>query len=111
MPALRKPYYVKKINLEKNKLIITPDKEKLAKKQVFLSPINFLLPEAPEKKLKVRVKTRYRQKLSSATLYLLKKNKARLVFDQPKQPTAPGQYAVFYKKNTCLGGGRILFYL
>ncbi len=52
-------------------------------------------------------KVRYRQPLSSAILYP-QGDKLKLVFNKQQRAVTPGQYAVFYSGQVCLGGGRII---
>ncbi len=52
-------------------------------------------------------KTRFNQDLSSAKLFPPKGERMRIVFDKPEKAMTPGQWAVFYSKDVCLGGGII----
>lgn len=101
------PFYVLKLDVAKNTLIATRAKRQLYQKKVVLASWNFLSGEVPQKPIKLRAKTRYRQPLSKATLFPLKEKMLELIFDQPQFAITPGQYAVFYKGETCLGGGAI----
>ena len=65
-------------------------------------------------KISVQVKIRSHQNLTKAILAPLSlaslnsKNKIKLIFDRPQTAITPGQFAVFYKGNVCLGGGKII---
>ncbi len=104
------PYFVKSFNFQKNALIITRNKKDLYQKEVLLTDWNFISGKAPQKPIKVKAKTRYRQPLKSATLFPPKKKILKLVFTQPQFAITPGQYAVFYQKNICLGSAKIISY-
>ena len=69
---------------------------------LFYNNENFFSPLS--KNLKVKAKLRYQQPLASAILYLKKK---KAVFSKPQLITS-GQFAVFYQKDICLGGGEII---
>ena len=58
-------------------------------------------------KIKCTAKTRYRQADFGATLTALDNGKFELEFDTPQRAVTPGQYAVVYKGERCLGGGVI----
>lgn len=58
-------------------------------------------------KLRCTAKTRYRQPDFGATLFNKGDGKFRLVFDEPQRAVTPGQYAVMYLGERCLGGGVI----
>lgn len=53
------------------------------------------------------VRTRYRQILESVTLKTLTKSKSVFRFANPQSTITPGQSAVFYREDECLGGGII----
>jgi len=89
-------------------LIVTKDENKLCQKQVFVSHCHFTSGISPQKKIQVQAKIRYRQELNSATLFPISKTKIKLVFNKPQRAVTPGQFAVFYQKDVCLGGGKII---
>ena len=53
------------------------------------------------------VKVRYRQTDQAALFEPLPNGTARIVFDQPQRAVTPGQYAVIYDGDRCLGGAVI----
>jgi tRNA-uridine 2-sulfurtransferase len=53
------------------------------------------------------VKVRYRQADQKALLEPLPDGTARIVFDEPQRAVTPGQYAVIYDGDRCLGGAVI----
>lgn len=57
--------------------------------------------------IKCTAKTRYRQPDFGATLELEQNGDFRLSFDEPQRAVTPGQYAVVYLGERCLGGGVI----
>ncbi|MDR0695987.1 MAG: tRNA 2-thiouridine(34) synthase MnmA [Christensenellaceae bacterium] len=57
---------------------------------------------------RVLVRTRHRQALTRASVFPEDNGKSiRVVFDEKVRAVTPGQYAVLYKDNICLGGGVI----
>lgn len=53
------------------------------------------------------VKTRYRQEDVPCAVRLLDGGRAHVRFARPQRAVTPGQYAVLYQRETCLGGGCI----
>jgi len=103
------PYYVIKKDFEENALTISTNKNDLGKTEILLSDIFFSSECFYGKKLKVKAKIRYQQKISSAILFSDKdpKKQAKIIFDKPQIAVTPGQYCVFYVKNLCIGSGVI----
>ncbi len=100
------PWWVIGFNRKKNQLIVTNQEDDLGlfKKTIIISKPHFISGQAPKKAIKVEAKTRFNQSLSPAKLYLRGK---KLVFDNPQKAITPGQWAVFYQGDICLGGGEI----
>jgi len=57
------------------------------------------------------VKTRYRQSDIPCTITPLDNDTIEVVFDEPQKAVTPGQSAVFYRDEVCLGGGIIESYI
>jgi len=102
------PYFVKGFEKKNNVLLVSKDKKELLKKRVCLSSVHFISTSPSKKETRVMAKLRYRQRPARARLYLTESKKGELVFDKPQMAPTPGQFAVFYKKNTCLGNGVII---
>ncbi|EMS3095775.1 tRNA 2-thiouridine(34) synthase MnmA, partial [Neisseria gonorrhoeae] len=68
--------------------------------------LSFTLPERP-KAGRYTCKTRYRMADAPCELCYLDDETAELVFDEPQWAVTPGQSAVLYDVDICLGGGII----
>jgi tRNA-specific 2-thiouridylase len=55
----------------------------------------------------ISAKFRYRQQDVYVKLTICQKNKIKVICDKPQLAITPGQFAVFYQENICLGGGII----
>lgn len=53
-------------------------------------------------------KVRYRQQDQRCTIQSIGDGKAKVLFDQPQRAVTEGQAIVFYDKELCLGGGKIM---
>ncbi|MDD2757911.1 MAG: tRNA 2-thiouridine(34) synthase MnmA [Patescibacteria group bacterium] len=99
-----KPFYVVAKNMAKNELIVGHENDVLLyKKEIEVKNINWIAGRAPKFPLKCEVRLRHRQPLQQC---VVKKN--RVVFNKPQRAVTPGQFAVFYSKGECLGGGEII---
>ena len=67
--------------------------------------LNFIT-DMPKNGDHISVKFRYRQEDNPVTIYF-EENLVKLVYDKPVKAVTPGQAAVFYKDEVCLGGGLI----
>jgi len=101
------PYFVAGFDKKKNSLFITRNKKTLYKKELFVFPYHLISGKKITKSINVQVKTRYQQKLSRACL-IPEKKKFKIVLTKGIFAPCPGQFAVFYEKDKCLGGGRII---
>lgn len=101
------PFYILKLDADRNALLVSQNKKDLYQNKVNLSAVHFISGKSPAKSIPVLAKTRYLQPLAKATLFPYPKIRPRLVFNQPQLAITAGQYAVFYQKEVCLGGGRI----
>jgi tRNA-specific 2-thiouridylase len=62
---------------------------------------------APEVGARFAAKTRYRQADAACTVVAAEADRIALRFDQPQWAVTPGQSAVLYAGEVCLGGGVI----
>lgn len=104
------PWFVIKKDIKKNILIVTNNQNnpKLYKKEVIVNHPFFISGQMPQKPLTIKAKVRYNQMTESALLKNLNKNRVKLIFKKPQRAVTAGQWAVFYKRDVCLGGGIIL---
>jgi tRNA-specific 2-thiouridylase len=63
--------------------------------------------EQPELPLRCKAKTRYRQPDQDCLLQAQPGGGFQVTFAQPQRAITPGQSAVFYLDECCLGGGPI----
>jgi tRNA-specific 2-thiouridylase len=98
------PLYVTQINVKDNQVRLGPRQE--AYKSEFMIKDGHFLGKPFKKKIEIKVRIRYNHKEAFATVYS-GKNKQKIVFKQPQFAITPGQSAVFYEKDTVLGGGII----
>lgn len=100
------PYFVMKKSKKDNTLWVTRNEKDLLATKVTLYPYNFLASKPFKNEIKVSARLRYRQDLTEAKLSS-HDGSIRLNFSKPKKNPTPGQFAVFYQNDVCLGGGRI----
>jgi tRNA-specific 2-thiouridylase len=100
------PLYVLKMDHARNALIIGTRNE-LGRDVLTANGVNWIAGEAPTEPLCAEVKIRYKARLASATVFPLENNRVRVEFDDPLRDITPGQGAVFYQDDICLGGGII----
>ncbi len=122
-----RPLYVLAKNFEKNELVVGyEDDPLLYKKTAEVSEVNWVSGQPPKFPLNCEVRLRHRQSLQkclvdSPLVPILENRGSRLTvgrrstgrgglaikFSKPQRAVTPGQFAVFYKKGECLGGGII----
>lgn len=106
------PYFIVKKDPSKNYLYICfqPEYNKLTWSGCLIDNINWLIAENEINwPLSCQIKIRYRSNLLSAILQKVNEN-IKIEFLNPPKNITPGQFAVLYKNDLCLGGGQILDY-
>lgn len=102
-------WYVAAKNAEKNQLVIVPDRlhPLLLIKTGSVTDLHWtnIPPVKVGESCEVEVMIRYRQAPAQAVLTLVDEEHLTLHFKEPVWALAPGQSAVFYKGEECLGGG------
>jgi tRNA-specific 2-thiouridylase len=69
--------------------------------------VNWLSILEPPGPRRARVRIRYRHAEAPASVRPLGGGRVEVVFDEPQRAITPGQAAVFYDGDACLGGGWI----
>ena len=107
-------WFVVAKDVNKNILYVAQgdDNEYLLSDRAIIRNINWINKEKPSGDIKVGVKFRYRQNDNPVTLRFIDDDTIELIYDNPVKSVTPGQAAVFYKDDVCLGGGLIdqIFY-
>ncbi|WP_099033117.1 tRNA 2-thiouridine(34) synthase MnmA [Lacimicrobium alkaliphilum] len=109
------PWYVVDKDVERNVLIVGQgdDHPRLYSKGLMAKQLEWTDGKGPGQAMRCTVKTRYRQQDIPCTVTPIKKgtptedDQLEVHFDQPQKAVTPGQSAVFYQDDICLGGGII----
>lgn len=104
--AASEPYFVVDKDNEKNQLIVGFARETGKHSLTAIQP-NWISGKPPEVGNVYDVMVRYRAKPVSAVLSTVTDEKFRLEFKEPMRGITPGQVAVLYQGEICLGGGII----
>jgi tRNA-specific 2-thiouridylase len=111
--AVEAPWYVAEKRSARNELVVVQGHDHPSLQSVALEtgPMHFVGPAPAEwtaaRPLRCQVRTRYRQPDQAATLTRGASDAALIAFDQPQRALTPGQFAVVYVGERCLGAGRI----
>ena len=103
--AFGKPMYVKSKSAETNEVTLCEDSE-LYSDTVTVENLNWIAFDNPPESFNCAVRIRYRHTEQPATVNV-QNGIATVKFDLPQRAATSGQSAVFYDKNTVLGGGII----
>ena len=107
--ALGHPMYVKKIDTQKNEVVLS-DNESLFTDTVVCRDINMMGISGINKgeEIRCRAKVRYRHDPEGAKAFVDEHGQLVIKFDKPVRAAAPGQSAVMYDENDCIIGGGII---
>jgi tRNA-specific 2-thiouridylase len=102
------PWFVCGKNYDQNILYIAQgdESEWLHSDGCLVSDMNWIIDDHGDE-FHCQAKFRYRQKDLGVTLRFIKDDEVELIFDEPYKAVTPGQAAVFYLDEVCLGGGII----
>jgi tRNA-specific 2-thiouridylase len=102
-------WYVAKKDLQQNALYVVPqhDHPWLMSTELHAQQCSWIAGCAPSVAQTYGVKSRYRQSDAPAALVSAEGDSLRLSFEQPQWAVTPGQSAVLYEGDVCLGGGII----
>lgn len=102
------PWYVVDKELERNVLIVAQgDHPRLYSKGLIARQLHWVDRTPLTAPVRCTVKTRYRQTDIPCLVEPLDDETIRVTFDEPQAAVTPGQSAVFYADEICLGGGII----
>ncbi|WP_136484440.1 tRNA 2-thiouridine(34) synthase MnmA [Vibrio sp. H11] len=103
------PWYVAEKDLKRNVLIAVQgaDHPLLKSEGLVASQLHWVDREIITAPTRCTVKTRYRQADIPCTIIPLDDSNIKVMFDEPQVAVTPGQSAVFYQGEVCLGGGII----
>ncbi len=104
--SYREPLYVLAMNPFRNALVVGTRGE-LGCDILLAERFNWVSGAPPAKAIRAQVKIRYRSQPQAALVQALADGRARVEFDEPLRDITPGQAAVVYQEDVCLGGGLI----
>ncbi len=102
------PWFVVGKDLERNVLQVTQghDHPALMREELTAEQLHWVAGEAPAAEFTCLARCRHRQPLQACRVQL-KDGVAHVLFEVPQRAITPGQSVVFYRAETCLGGGII----
>ena len=106
------PWYVVGKVLDENALVVVQGEDPLLYSEVLQASGPSWIGEPPPelaegRELRCMAKIRYRQPDQACVVSAAEDGALEVAFDTPQRAVAPGQYAVFYDDDRCLGGAVI----
>ena len=103
------PWYVVEKDLVNNVLVVTQglDNSALLSNGLIAQQLHWVSRKVLKVPLRCTVKTRYRQEDIACEVRPVDDDCVEVIFDEPQIAVTPGQSAVFYQGEICLGGGII----
>lgn len=103
------PWYVLDKDLEHNRLLVGQghDHPRLLRQRLAVHDMHWISGQAPGGSFRCGAKIRYRQSDVDTTVDVIDDRHITLTFDSAVRAATPGQSAVLYDGDVCLGGGII----
>ena len=107
------PWYVVDKDVARNVLVVGQgaNHPRLFSNGLIANQLHWVDRKVPEAPFRAAVKTRYRQQDIPCTVTPMADGQVEVKFDSPQKAVTPGQSAVFYQDEVCLGGGIIESYI
>ena len=100
------PLYVTQLDAETNTVTVG-ERSQLEKSNLTASDVNWIAGTPPSSPLSLSVQIRHQHKAVQATVKAEGAGRAHVTFEEPQPAITPGQAAVFYERETVIGGGWI----
>jgi tRNA-specific 2-thiouridylase len=100
------PLFVVELDHTHNTLVVGTQAE-LGRNQLVAARVNWTLDQPPAAGMAATCKIRYRARAEACTLLPQDDGSVAVQFTEPLRDITPGQGAVFYEGDLCLGGGII----
>ena len=103
-----KGWFIAKKDIKKNILYVASGEENkyLLSDKCVVSQLNWIT-DVPKEGAHLHAKFRYRQEDKGVTIHFVNNDTIELIYDEPYKAVTPGQAAVLYDGEICLGGGLI----
>ena len=103
-----KGWFIAKKDIKNNVLYVASGEENdyLLSDRCLVNGLNFIT-DKPKEGQHLFAKFRYRQEDKGVTIHFMNDDTIELIYDEPYKAVTPGQAAVLYDGDICLGGGLI----
>ena len=102
------PWFVVQKDVKNNIIYISKENITRRYRNKFTAGRFNWIAETPPAKTALRLKIRHGERFYNCSIEFLENDLAEVTIDPPDQGIAPGQFAVFYDGEVCLGGGVII---